>query len=442
MKKLFNFLIAVLTMLAAACSNTEAPEMPKEENATTCDGKVRSAKEAIAIAMAAKQHYSGTKSRSSYTVKDVKCYGAPISRSGLGADSLYYIVNFEDEQGYAVIGADRRIESVLAVIDNGNFSEEEIVEGSTREYMYNLIKDYTVAQTLVDGVTPVPIDTLRVNYQFWKEYCDTISFTQERMLYTRWDQGGIYAKYAGDLYNPAINSANWHTGCTPLAMCMAMSYFKKPTTIKITFDGSNRVISPNWDAMLRYDTEDDPFNWQYDPEEGEAKEHLALVLREIAQQAGSTGKQNGSVSTDRNKIPEVMTYFGFSCWETPKESEYSIPKPSIQGHKIIICSGIDYENGVGHTFVIDGVDRLITETGLEIWEKVGIKDDFLRKEDVVIHDRNHVHVNWGWGGQDNGYYEASLFLKSSYRELDKWSYGSDMPYQLTPFKFFTIFGGI
>lgn len=440
MNKLLVFFVAGLTMLATGCSNELAPEMPKEENVPTIKGKVRSADEAIAIAMAAKQHYSNNKSRASFTVKDIKCYGTPATRSGLGADSLYYIVNFDDEQGYAVIGADRRIESVIAVIDEGNFSEDNIEQGSSREYMYNLIQDYSLAQTLSEGVTPVPIDTLRQPFQFWVEYCDTLGINHERMLYTRWRQGGIYAKYAGSLYDPAIEPEKWNTGCTPLAMCMAMSYFKKPSSITITFDDSNRIISPNWDAMLRYDSEEYLFNWMIDPEEEEAKEHIALVVREIAQRAGAKGNEDGSVGTDRDKIPQVMAYFGFNCWETPKPSPATIPKPSIDNNTIIICSGRPSENAAGHTFVIDGVDYLHTETGLEIWEHVGIGAIFLRKEDVVDHLRDLVHINWGWGGQDNGYYTAGLFLEASYRELDKLCIGTDAPYKFKVFKFFSVKG--
>ena len=40
-------------------------------------------------------------------------------------EELLYIVNFEDEAGYAILGADDRLEPVYAVVDEGSLTTED-----------------------------------------------------------------------------------------------------------------------------------------------------------------------------------------------------------------------------------------------------------------------------------------------------------------------------
>lgn len=40
-------------------------------------------------------------------------------------EDLLYIVNFENEAGYAILGADDRLEPVYAVVDEGSLTTEE-----------------------------------------------------------------------------------------------------------------------------------------------------------------------------------------------------------------------------------------------------------------------------------------------------------------------------
>lgn len=52
---------------------------------------------------------------------------AAATRSGTGVDTLLYIVNFENGGGYALLGADDRIDDVIALVDEGNMSAEEFL---------------------------------------------------------------------------------------------------------------------------------------------------------------------------------------------------------------------------------------------------------------------------------------------------------------------------
>ncbi len=48
----------------------------------------------------------------------------PTTRISTKVDSLLFIVNFKDEKGYAILGANDYIDDVLAIVDNGNLSAD------------------------------------------------------------------------------------------------------------------------------------------------------------------------------------------------------------------------------------------------------------------------------------------------------------------------------
>ena len=67
-----------------------------------------------------------------YGVKNVTTVSPEVlnpdgTRSEATADveDLLYIVNFENEAGYAILGADDRLEPVYAVVDEGSLTTEE-----------------------------------------------------------------------------------------------------------------------------------------------------------------------------------------------------------------------------------------------------------------------------------------------------------------------------
>lgn len=62
------------------------------------------------------------------TVREVLAHSPRRTRSGGSnsiPDTLLYIVNFDDDQGYAILAADSRLEPVLALIDCGVYEPSE-----------------------------------------------------------------------------------------------------------------------------------------------------------------------------------------------------------------------------------------------------------------------------------------------------------------------------
>ena len=85
----------------------EEIDAPAEDGAATRSGGVRRVKSVTTVSPEALSP-GGTRSEATADVED-----------------LLYIVNFENEAGYAILGADDRLEPVYAVVDEGSLTTEE-----------------------------------------------------------------------------------------------------------------------------------------------------------------------------------------------------------------------------------------------------------------------------------------------------------------------------
>ena len=85
----------------------EAIDAPAEDGAVTRSGGIRRVKNVTTVSPEV-LNPDGTRSEATADVED-----------------LLYIVNFENEAGYAILGADDRLEPVYAVVDEGSLTTEE-----------------------------------------------------------------------------------------------------------------------------------------------------------------------------------------------------------------------------------------------------------------------------------------------------------------------------
>lgn len=139
-----QFLLALLLPAVAVATglqscNDEGPGIPIEENEpakSSGNPLMRSPEEAIDIAQRAYEEFYGDATPSSRGRSVIDC-SRPVevvrcarSRGG-SSDTLLYIVNFVDDQGFAVIAAPRAADELLAVTEAGVMDVEfECKEGS------------------------------------------------------------------------------------------------------------------------------------------------------------------------------------------------------------------------------------------------------------------------------------------------------------------------
>lgn len=213
----------------------------------------------------------------------------------------------------------------------------------------------------------------------------------------------------GGVYFP--NDNHYVVGCVGVAMAQFMNYYKFPThgigqdsvTVKYDVPG----ISDTRSVTFRVDFEESPFDWEnmlddyggdYTDVQGQAVAKLCYYCSVAAQ---STYDQFGTGSSDNKCINAFINHFNYNdTTHFIVRSRYTEPQwMEMVYNEISNCHPIFYsardiniELGIfgGHNFIIDGYD----EDGL-------------------------VHVNWGWHGQENGYFDIALLNPGLYT-YDEW----------------------
>ena len=208
-------------------------------------------------------------------------------------------------------------------------------------------------------------------------------------------------------YTP--NMGHYSVGCTATAMAQYMNYYKFPqhgvgqdsVTVSYTV-GLNNV-----DVVYKVDFEHATYDWanmiddyqgEYTAEQGQAVAQLCYHCGVAAQ---SLYNHYGAGSTDAKCLEAFITHFNYN--DTARyivRSNYTEPQwmeqvyTMLSNNHPILYSGkdINLELGIiaGHNFIIDGYDQ----NGL-------------------------VHVNWGWYGLEDGFFDIALLNPQQYT-YDDW----------------------
>jgi len=235
-------------------------------------------------------------------------------------------------------------------------------------------------------------------------------------LTSTWDQGNPYNKLCPG--GNGTSSRLYPTGCVATALAQIMYYHKYPEVgigdHQYSFkpqSGVGKIIYANfgethydWDNMI------DDYSKGYTDEQANAVATLMLHCG-VAVEMGYTPSGSGSYGQEAclgikkffgyNKNARLYTrdYYSAELWMEMIFKELNLKQP-------IYYNGVSEGSG-GHAFVIDGYD----------------KDGF-------------VHVNWGWGGKSDGFFDIALlnpsgssFSKSQGMILGMCKPDVDIPYE-------------
>lgn len=203
----------------------------------------------------------------------------------------------------------------------------------------------------------------------------------EPILETTWNQGEPYYNMTPTKTSSGV-SKHCLTGCVATAMAQVMNYYKHPTqgtgSNSYTLpDGTNVSASFNstydWDNMLpTYKT--GKYNTTQANAVAKLMFHCGVAVKMEYDLDGS-----GAYASD---IPVVLNkYFSYTPNARYYCSDYvcsrdmvAIAREMLAAKQPVIFGGQSAKEG-GHVFILDGID----ENGL-------------------------FHVNWGWGGHEDGYF--------------------------------------
>ena len=298
---------------------------------------------------------------------------------------LFYIFNVSNDKGWIIVSSHRAIIPVLAYSFNGNFDyvhlhpglelildsyhkgikyayetnmhvSEEV--GSEWEYLKNFVPGQSLKQ--IKSGTPLLEDVL------WRQ---------------SWPYNALCPEnddLEGEQYNG--HSA---VGCVALSTAMVMKHYGWPETGEGSYTHTSSANGGHGDITINFSQE--TYNWNnipnsigfYDPVNQDLAKLLFHVGAAVRSYWGPVGT-GSSIEHSAYALPNFFKYesniqllarnnYTFETWRNILHNEIDNGRP-------MIYSG-GQEEGFGHAFNLDGYQGDI-----------------------------YFHFNWGWGGNNNGYY--------------------------------------
>jgi len=304
---------------------------------------------------------------------------AELNSTPMGERALY-VFNVGEQDGFVIVAGDDRARSILGYTDSGTFDVDR-VPAALREMLAIYARQINqLGQTDGVGAGPVPARTApkRISGQM----ADV-----SPLLTTTWDQGSPYNTYC-----PTLNDQTALTGCVATAMAQIANYYKYPTDQVPSLAGytseTNKINVSAWGATT--------FDWDnmlnsYSGSATNAQIAAVATLMRYCGQAAqmdygfTSGAYNGdAIYAFKNKLgysesAEFRSAASYSAngWEDLIYKEVREGRPVYYSAlNESSLNAVEGSNVSGHAFVIDGYRA----------------------------DGNYFHVNWGWGGACNGYF--------------------------------------
>ncbi|MCQ2342942.1 MAG: C10 family peptidase [Paludibacteraceae bacterium] len=309
----------------------------------------------------------------------------------------FYVFNRTDQDGFVVVSADDRTESVLAYSDEGGFDNTDI-NPSLRWWLQRYQRQLS-AWTDSTARTATNRDGVALN----------VTTAVAPLMTAKWDQE---APYYNNCPKDLFSSELCPTGCVATAAAQIMYKWKYPAkgagshnyewcdygtfyweleceTLRIKFD----TVVFDWTNMK------DIYK-KYTPQQARA---VASLMYACGVACDMSYSSDGSGAWTDDMGYGLITYFDYTYSKfvtTYTRSQYSYYKDgdvrldkaeygcsldSIQSYinddleagRPVLMGGWDEDYG-GHEFVCDGRDT-----------------------------QGRFHINWGWGGAGNGYFSIS-----------------------------------
>lgn len=326
---------------------------------------------------------------------------SPLTRNVTDTvDVAFHVINFENEQGFAIISADKRAVPVYAYSEEGNINLYDAVEESGWGDFMDMAGEHyvsTLAMELPPFINPQDsviggpdygdIPLLAVVYidgvRYKMRTTDTYS-NYGKKLSTLWDQCAPYNYFYPTMIGVPEEYANKAAaGCAPIAIGQIMAHHEYPTTYQgFTFD---------WE-LIKSKTS---FTQN---EYTDASENAALLLRCVADLGNAQYGFPTGMST--NGIIEAFNAMGYRTSNASYASD--ILKEDIRNNNPVIVGG-KTNNGYAHVWIVDEY-RICYSTITYYYDEPPY--DIYRQEHFAQH---YFHCNWGYGEEFPSAYCLDVF---------------------------------
>ena len=296
----------------------------------------------------------------------------------------YYVFPNANSKGFTIVSGDDRLPEIVGYSSQGSYDEDNLPEG-----FVSFMKAY---QNLYNKVNLGDAEALKnlAEIKAWRNKknasAETSSAVAPLLGNIEWDQTSPYNNMC-----PKYDSVHVAaTGCVATAMAQVMAYYKYPKQLKADIPGYvNR-----WNGIpMEIPTitrEEGIYDWdnmlpKYNKEANATQQQKDAVAKLMYHCGAAVKMSYGPESAASTFSAQMVKYFGYDAdlmmdlnratftldkWMQIIDTELTAGRP-------VLYSGQASDGG--HQFICDGKDG----EGL-------------------------YHINWGWSGSQNGYFDLSL----------------------------------
>ncbi len=383
-----------------------------------------------------------------------------LKSSGI-ADTMMYVINYEDNLGFAIVAADARIAPIIAIADEGSIDMENLPGG---------------AELVLNGVIEnIADEIIRQN-----EYAASLGADSVMMMFSyqqdNFDYNAIYSlcsQHQNDLNNGYVDVPNpWEerpeepspiysksvglatkyhqnepfnyllppsvipdkisaAGCVPVAVAQIMAFHGHPTVVG--------GLTMPWASM----------NHSSIDENSVAMYGVQKLLLDVGTKLNAQwGFPTTSAATE--DVPGVLAQYGYVSDQIRYISNLTSPVnvplisvfedliiESIDNYRPVYMGGVDFGNNdptadqgddgssvVGHAWVVDGYQKTRWSTATFSWCRHHQRYELVSKSGS---ESSLLKINWGWGGNPNAYYSIIGF-NPVYNGVSQGSYNNDIQF--------------
>lgn len=320
---------------------------------------------------------------------------AEMTRAGEEVEPYFHIFNFGDNEGFAIMSGDDRVEPLLALTFQGEFTPETEIENPGFEIAYSRMEDYYIERIGIADTIPSiqpdlpipPRDTIpliipvRDTTIYSTEYFDLPTGPCP----VEWGQTIPYYKFCfvPGTYNNAC------TGCAAVALAQLMSIYKHPS--------SYTGYIYHWDEMNLYTCKYITNPYVSDVSKSDQIAHLMRHLGLSENLDMAYGEDVSYANVDR-VLPTLLN-FGYTNGRKISYDTTDVTDELKNGYPVLIYGFDGYNNG--HMWLGHGeMERTRTYIGYNEFDEVVLTNTVIDK---------YILCNWGWDGNDNGYFLSGVF---------------------------------
>lgn len=314
-------------------------------------------------------------------------------------DTLAYVINYPNNDGFVIISTIRNVYPVLAFSDKGNFTFEN------ENVKYNFIDKLGAYIGNADTTKMYSVD----DSDF--ATCYVVNPAVKTCL----DQRSPWDKYV------IKEHPGCPVGCVAVATALVLSY----STPELMYHGSTFYFKSIMEAInQKQDSEDadldySDINQLYDDWDDihqpvysyeQAVDSMAKFLYWIGKDVGMKYQPNGS-GAKSSKANELCDNLVGTINSGSSNFDVRDIVCFLKDNYVVYLEGRDEVNLKAHAWVADGCQFCVNK---DFNQKPSIvlpsinNSDKINKEDVEP-ELTFVHCDWGWGGYCNGYYSGAVF---------------------------------